>query len=612
MKKKIFLVIVLSTLFGISYSDAQNDKSKEDELLALQYYNAGEYEKAVQIYERLFRRTPSMYIYNYYYECLYALKEYEKAEKIIQNQIKKNPLVFRFQVDLGMIYFAVNDIKKAEKAFSGAISTLHPAEENYSSLAQYFIFRNYFQWAIKTYEAGISKIPFSVLMRYELADLYFRTENYEQIFKIFYWLLDNTMISISDGQQRLLTYFSSSQTRTIADEFVGYALMQSQRNPQNTVYSEMLIWAYLQIFDYTRAIRQAIATDRRQKADGEIVLSLMPVLISNKEFETATEGLTYVIDKGEKSRNYYNARIILFEVNYLKSISVIPANVEHLKELEKDLKEFITEVGIHLNTVSLIQQLAKIQAFYLDKQSEASKLIEKTLEMPGVKGLLEAELKILLADIKLLTGEHWDASLLYSQVEKDFKHDTIGYRAKYKNALFYYYIGEIDYALIHLKILRAGISKFIANDALELSLFISNNIDADSSYVPLFLYSRAEFLWKCGNTVSALNTLDTLLNTFSGHPISDDAFFLKAKIYYQMKNYDNAVENLNAIIRNHYLDLIADDALFMIADIYHNNINDYDKAMKCYMQLIEDFPSSGYVQDSRNNYRKLRNKQINP
>ena len=39
-----------------------------------------------------------------------------------------------------------------------------------------------------------------------------------------------------------------------------------------------------------------------------------------------------------------------------------------------------------------------------------------------------------LADIYLFTGEIWEASLLYSQVEKEFKYDRLGEIAKYKNA----------------------------------------------------------------------------------------------------------------------------------------------------------------------------------
>ena len=33
----------------------------------------------------------------------------------------------------------------------------------------------------------------------------------------------------------------------------------------------------------------------------------------------------------------------------------------------------------------------------------------------------------------LLVGDIWDASLLYSQVEKDFKYEIVGQTAKFRN-----------------------------------------------------------------------------------------------------------------------------------------------------------------------------------
>ena len=234
------------------------------------------------------------------------------------------------------------------------------------------------------------------------------------------------------------------------------------------------------------------------------------------------------------------------------------------------------------------------------------------MAIPRITALYYAELKILLADVMLLTGEHWDASLLYSQVEKDFKHDTIGFRAKFKNAQFYYYIGEFDYSLSHLKILRAATSKLIANDAMDLSLFIANNIDWDSSYVQLGYYSRAEFLWKCKRPIEAISTLDSLLNIFPVHPIRDDAHMLKAKIYIEMQQHEKAAISLQQIVQSHYFDLLADDALFMLAELYENNLSDIDKAMEYYWNIVNDFPSSIFARESRDKYRLLREKQTTP
>jgi len=606
MKHLTFFLLLIIFLADFSPVSAQTVRGNEEELLALQYFNSGEFDKAVTLYEKLYRRNPSIYNYNYYFECLMALEQYDKGEKLVQGLVKKEPGVFRYQVDFGLIASRKGELKKTEKAFSDAIAAVQPTEDNYSALAQYFIFRNFPDWATKTYEYGLNRIPASILMRYELTVLYLRAGRNDDMFEQFYRLIDNPMVSVSDVQQRLLAYFSADQSKQLSESFVIYAMRQAQRNAQNTGYAEMLLWAYLQVSDYAKALQQAIAMDRRQKAQGEIVLSLIPVLSLNSEFDKAIEGLNYILDLGEKSVNFYSARVAMFDVRYLKAVSIVPPDKMQMLKLEKEMTDFINETGMQLNTVSLVMQLATVQAFYLEKPEDAKHWVEKAMKVPGVRGLLAAELKILLADIMLLTGEHWDASLLYSQVEKDFKHDTIGYKAKFKNAQFYFYIGEFDYALTHLSILRAATSKLIANDAMELSLFITNNIDYDSSYVPLAYYSRAQFAWKCRRPLAAISTLDSLLNIFPGHPVRDDAYFMRAEIYYQMQEYQKAAADLHSILAAHYFDLLADDALFLLAGIYKDNLHNIEKAMELYWQIVDDFPSSVYAQESRDYYRQLR------
>jgi tetratricopeptide (TPR) repeat protein len=599
------LLLFTFLLFSASLN-AQRNQGNEDELIALQFYNSGEYDKAVVLYEKLYRKDPSIYFYNYYFECLMALEQFDKAEKLVKGLASKNPQIFRYQVDHGIVLEASGDQKKADRIFAETIAGLQPTEDTYNALAQYFRLRKKNDWATKTYEAGHVKIPSSILLKYELSNAYFRDGRFEDMFGIFYLLIDNRQVAVSDIQQRLLAYFAADPSKTIAQSFAAYALRQSQRNAQNNDYAEMLLWSYLQVADFQRALQQAIAMDRRQKADGEIVLGLIPVLISNREYDKAIEGLAFIIEKGEKSVNFNSARIAMFEARYFKATAVVPADMKQMETIEKEMISFLNEVGVQQHTVSLVQKLASVQAFYLNNPSEAKIWIDRAMQIPGFRGILPAELKILLADIMLLTGEHWDASLLYSQVEKDFKHDTIGFRAKYKNAQFYYYIGEFDYALTHLNVLRAATSRLIANDAMELSLFIVNNIDYDSSYVPLSYYSRAEFAWKCKQPIPALLTIDSLLNIFPYHPIRDDAHFLSARIYSEMLEYQKAADHLHEILSKHYTDLLADDALFLLASIYSEHLVNVEKAMELYWQLVNDFPSSVYAQESREIYRQLR------
>ena len=62
-----------------------------------------------------------------------------------------------------------------------------------------------------------------------------------------------------------------------------------------------------------------------------------------------------------------------------------------------------------------------------------------------------------------------------------------------------------------LDILKAATSKLIANDAMELSLLISDNIEEDSLTTPLQMYARADLLEFRNLDNDALAVLDSVI-----------------------------------------------------------------------------------------------------
>ena len=124
-----------------------------------------------------------------------------------------------------------------------------------------------------------------------------------------------------------------------------------------------------------------------------------------------------------------------------------------------------------------MQKLANLQAFKLHKLNDAQKLLEEAINIPNVSGPnLLAGCKLDLGDIYLMNNQPWDATLFYSQVEKDFPNTAIGQDAKFRNAKLAYYTGDFTWAKGQLDVLKAATSQLIANDALNLSLLISDNI----------------------------------------------------------------------------------------------------------------------------------------
>jgi outer membrane protein assembly factor BamD (BamD/ComL family) len=233
-------------------------------------------------------------------------------------------------------------------------------------------------------------------------------------------------------------------------------------------------------------------------------------------------------------------------------------------------------------------------------------MLESAVAIPNVRPNLLASCKLDLADISLLNNQPWDATLLYSQVEKSNPNTPIGQDALLRNAKLAYYTGDFNWARRQLDILKAATTQLIANDALNLSLLISDNLAVDSSASALKVYARADLLIFAGQTDKAMLTLDSIDKKFPGNPLVADILMAKARIYIQQKDYTNAVTLLKQIVADHAYNLWADDAVYMLGDIYETKLNDSNIAKTYFQKIITDYPSSLWLNTARKRFRLLR------
>jgi tetratricopeptide (TPR) repeat protein len=217
-----------------------------------------------------------------------------------------------------------------------------------------------------------------------------------------------------------------------------------------------------------------------------------------------------------------------------------------------------------------------------------------------------SECKLELADILLFTDDVWQATLLYQQVYKDYKNDVLGQEAKFKNTKLSFYIGEFKWAKAQADVLKAATSKLIANDALALSLLISENLDPDSNTVGLTLYARADLLDYRNAEEQALKTLDSIPQIFMDHPILERVSYKKGEIYQKTGQYQMADSAFGTVVKNYPDGIMADEALMQQASLNEKQLGNKQKAMALYQELLDKYPGSIFVPDARKKFRMLR------
>lgn len=583
-----------------------------DELLAVQYYQNKEYDKAIEIYENLLNKKPdNISYYNALLNCYFEINEFGKAEKHVKRQSKRNPYNMQFKIDLGYVYQRNGNNEKASKYFESIIKDLSPEYQYVVDVAYAFYNRNLLNYAIETYKKGRKLNNNNTAFGLELADVYEKQKDFNLM------MTEYVNFIAENPSERELA--QGKLSNTLAEDIDGKKneilketlLRIVQKNPDNTYYSEMLLWLTIQQKDFETAFTQAKSLDRRLKENGEKVNTVAQLSSSNNAYDVAIKSYEYLLSKGITNQYYYNSRIEILSVKSKKIFSNITIDNIELTNLENEYKKILNEYSNKAELAGIIKDYSHLLAFYLNKSDEAINMLNNIIELQTVKPLIAADCKIELADIYLISGNVWDAILLYSQVEKDFKSEPIGHLAKFKCAKVSYYIGEFQWAKAQLDVLKAATSKLIANDAMDLALLIGENTNPDSSTTELAMYSRADLFYLRKNYDISIKILDSINVLYPQHPICDEALYKKAKIKIELKQYEEAEKILAEIYEKFPYDILADDALYLMASLNELYLNNKPKAMQLYQDLLTKYSGSLNCVEVRKKYRNLRGDNIN-
>ncbi len=599
--KKILLLLLIITI-----TSEVKAQLNADEAMAVQYFQSGDYEKAALLYEKLFNRTKNTSYYDPYFTCLLRIKKFDQAEKLVRVFQKNNPENYSYPIDLGRIFQERGEQEKSNTLYNNLIKNLPLNEFAIKDLAITFYRADAYDFSIKTFLNGRKILNDEKAFIYDLLSLYRYRKDKIMLIQEYLLLLTINPDALQQAQNVLGNTLEGKDDFDILKTAI---LRRLQKDAQNIALTELLAWQYLQQKDFDMALRQTIALDRRLKEEGGRVFELSKLLVSNLAYEQGVEALNYLIAKGEKGRYYIPAKIDLLNV---KSVQLTKGKLNNtdLLTLENEYETLLKEFGRSSGTAFAIRQLANLQAFYLKKPAIAAENLQKLLELPGITPVIIAQAKLELGDIYTLSGEPWEAALIFGQVEKSFPNEVYGHEAKFKNSRLAYFQGDFLWSKAQLDVLKSSTSQLIANDALNLSLLISDNLQNENDTAALKSYSEAELNIFKNQQEEAFEILDSINILFPANSLADDILMVKSKMYIRSNQLDQAVDNLQTIIDNFSSDLWADDALFILADLYETKLNQPEKAIELYQKIINDYSDSLYIIEARKRFRQLRGDKL--
>ncbi len=335
------------------------------------------------------------------------------------------------------------------------------------------------------------------------------------------------------------------------------------------------------------------------------------VAYNDESYDVAIESFDYILkNKSINSTYYLDAQRALLNAKRNKVTQTFTYTKEDLESLDQEYSNFLSDFGTNTQTAPLMIEYADFQALYLNDLQKARSILDEVISFGGLKQEVTAQAKLNLGDYYLMDGERWEASLLFSQVDKDFKEGVLGEQARFKNARLSYFMGDFEWAQEQFDILKSATTRLISNDAIDMSVFIMDNLNLDTTAVPMELFAKSELLIFQNKYEEAISKLDSIKTLFPEHTLLDDILYSKAQIAKKRLRPQDAINYYSQIIENHVEEIRCDNAIYEMAKMYELQLDQPDKAKELYEKLFMEFESSTFAVDARKRFRVLRKDEI--
>lgn len=595
--KNVFIVFFLLLAFSVK---AQIE-------LAKKYFEDGEFDKAEQVLADLYRDNKANNVYELRLSNFFKSEKYKQAIDLVDEQIdyvpQRKPYLI---IDKIWVYKAFNP-----QAIDGQLAQLDPFLEKNPGisyqLGQSLSTYGLFDLAIKIYSRAQEFAP-NMNFSYQKAIAYAEMGDIESMFDEYLEMIDANPSYLNSIKSNLSRSVSADPYNEV-NRMIRTSLLKKISVSDKEAFVEMLIWLYLQEGNYSMAFRQYKALEKRGFKKDQELYSMGVISLQNGQLDVAEEVFVYLIQKGPDYGYYYDSRGILLKVEQRKLEKENASRPQWVAHIDK-IRKMVDEDDFVVIKPSLLMQIAEVQTDHLKDPQSAYKTLEEALEEPRVSPRIIAQIQMRMADNLMRMDNYVEALLMYARVEKAFETNPIGQEAKFEKAMISYYQGDFEWAKAQFNGLKASPDKLIANDAMNMWLLISSNIDLDTSTACMERFAYSDLLIHQGYDDKAYKILDSLQGQPLADNLLDEILFRKAEIKNRKAEYSQAVSILLQLNELERRSFFKDDGLFLSGKIYEENLGNLEMAKKTYQELFSKYPNSIFSKEARERFRRLRGDQI--
>lgn len=575
----------------------------QEDLLAKNYFDKGEYEKALLIYEKLYNRNKGSFKFLMnLVKTLQQLEEFTEAEKLLQIKLSNSRVLPQLYVELGYNHALQDQDSLALANYNKAINFIREKPIYAYNIGKTFSDYGLLQQAVDTYELSM-EIDNTRDYTAQLARLYGEMGQLEKMFETYINLV-LTNPGFNASARRNFRGYINEDPNNEANILLRKILLRRLQNDPDILYNQFLSWLFIQQKDFRKAFIQEKAIFIRADEDLTGMRDLANITIDEEAYNEARDIVNFIID------NANNKALAMDGHRQLMAIELKLTPAKDYNKIEAQFQELFTQYGTERDTYLLQLDYNSFLAYDYEKKEDAIANL-RSLTQKNLSTYQEARVKLKLADILVFDEKFNEALIYYSQVQNKVKNDRLAQQARFKVAQTSYFKGDFEWAQTQLDVLKKSASQLIANDAMQLSLMIRDNSLEDSTQTALKKFAKADLRKLQKRYSDAKVLLEDILLNHKGEKIEDEALFTLAKVYEAQKNFENAAETYKKLIEFYNKDILADDAYYYLAKLYDGPLDNTHEAKQYYEQIIFDFADSIYFVEARKRYRLLRGDALN-
>jgi outer membrane protein assembly factor BamD (BamD/ComL family) len=583
------------------YSQQKMDKFQ----LAKTYEEQGDFRNAARIYQELYAESPSQYKYfQGVTRTLTALQRYVELMPLIEVELAKKSSIELLCLASQNAKRA-NQQSKSQQFFDQSIddlSTLSNDSELDKAIrliAQTQSYISSFDNAIATYLKG----------RYLLSDT---KDVYADELSMLYVQVGNVELGIKEiakafkKQQQFGIIQGRIAALLIDDKSKSYIDTELSTLSNNDYgFSRIYVWFLREIKEFDKALQQALQIDSGLGLQGREILDFADITLKDGHIEIALKAYGNVIDRGKNNPHFsqalYGYAKAMDQRLQLTSLKKnIPAN--EIEDIINRYRDIIAQSPKGQFSAECLYRIGILQSEYLKDINSAMKTFQEVFDKFKQYPISASAL------IEII-----NISIKSNQLEQAFtlsKNTFISYpntnpkesdRAGFTLAELYFYIGEIDSCKGILVGLAGKTDSDIANDALELSLFLEQHKQFTAG---LILWGKASLKERQSEVKDAIEMYEEIVSKTAGTDLAEQA---QIKICEAFSTFDKerALSEAQTFIAVYPESNNTDRILFLLAEIYSAKSQNAE-AIAALTDILVRFPNSRYLRKSRELIRLLR------